>query len=56
MTTLAETLSKHATGLTYDDMPHETVHLAKRFNINTMGCAIRGYGSEPARVAWDMKG
>ena len=54
MTTLAETLSSYASSLRYEDLPAETVHLAKRFIIDTVGCALGGYSSEPARVARDM--
>ena len=56
MTTLAETLSRYASSLRYDDLPAETVHLAKRFIIDTLGCALGGYDSEPARVAREMAG
>jgi len=56
MTTLAETLSSYASSLRYDDLPSETVHLAKRFIIDTLGCALGGYDSEPARVAREMAG
>jgi len=56
MTTLAETLSSYASSLRYDDLPAETVRLAKRFIIDTLGCALGGYDSEPARVAREMAG
>ena len=56
MTTLAETLSGYASSLRYEDLPAETVHLAKRFIIDTLGCALGGYDSEPARVAREMAG
>ena len=56
MTTLAETLSGYASSLRYEDLPDETVHLAKRFIIDTLGCALGGYDSEPARVAREMAG
>ena len=56
MATLAETLSGYACALRYEDLPEETVHLAKRFIIDTLGCAIGGYDSEPARVAREMAG
>ena len=54
MTSLAETLSSYASLLRYGDLPEETVHLAKRFIIDTLGCALGGYSSEPARVAREM--
>ena len=56
MATLAETLSGYACTLRYEVLPEETVHLAKRFIIDTLGCAIGGYDSEPARVAREMAG
>ena len=56
MTTLAETLSSYASSLRYEDLPDETVHLSKRFIIDTLGCALGGYHSEPARVAREMAG
>ena len=56
MTTMAETLSGYASSLRYEDLPEETVHLAKRFTIDTLGCALGGYGSGAARVAREMAG
>ena len=56
MGTLAETLSGYACTLQYEDLPEETIHLAKRFIIDTLGCAIGGYSSEPAWVAREMAG
>ena len=56
MTTMAETLSGYAASLRYEDLPDDTVHLAKRFIIDTLGCALGGYDSEPARVAREMAG
>ncbi len=56
MTTLAETLSGYAAALRYDDLPAEVVHLAKRFIIDSIGCALGGYDSEPARVARELAG
>ena len=50
MTTMAETLSGYASSLRYEDLPEETVHLAKRFTIDTLGCALGGYGS--GRRGW----
>ena len=56
MTTLAETMSGYAASLRYEDLPDETIHLAKRFIIDTLGCALGGYDSEPAKVAREMAG
>ena len=56
MTTLVERLSAYATALRYEDLPAEVVHQAKRLIIDTMGCALGGAHSEPARIACDMAG
>ena len=49
-------MSNYTSSLRYEDLPEETVHLAKRFIIDTLGCALGGYESEPARVAREMAG
>ena len=54
MSTIAEQLSSYAVGLRYDDLPSEVVHQAKRLIIDTLGCAVGGYDSEPARVAREV--
>ena len=54
MPTIAEQLSSYAVGLRYDDLPPEVVHQAKRLIIDTLGCAVGGYDSEPARVAREV--
>ena len=56
MTTIAEQLSSYGANLRYDDLPPEVVHQAKRMIIDTIGCALGGYDSEPARVALDIAG
>ena len=54
MPTIAEQLSSYAVGLRYDDLPPEVVHQAKRLIIDTLGCALGGYDSEPARIAREV--
>jgi 2-methylcitrate dehydratase len=54
MTTLVEQLSRYAATLSYDDLPPEVVHQAKRLIIDTVGCALGGYPSDPARIARDI--
>ena len=44
MSNLAEQLSDYGTSLKYADLPSDVVHLAKRFIIDTIGCALGGYG------------
>ena len=46
-----ELLSSYACNLTYDDLPPAIVHQVKRTVADTLGCAIGGYLSEPAKVA-----
>jgi 2-methylcitrate dehydratase len=54
MTTLAEELSRYTAGLRYEYLPREVIHQAKRLIIDTVGCALGGYWSEPARIARDL--
>ncbi|HYC43983.1 MAG TPA: MmgE/PrpD family protein [Burkholderiales bacterium] len=54
MTTLVEQLSTYASGLRYEDLPEDVVHQAKRLIVDTVGCALGGYWSEPARIARDI--
>jgi 2-methylcitrate dehydratase len=54
MPTLVEKLSAYAAGLRYEDLPGEVMHQAKRLIVDTVGCALGGYWSEPARIARDL--
>ena len=49
--TIVEQLSSYVQSLRYADLPPAVVHQAKRLIIDTLGCAIGGYASEPARIA-----
>jgi 2-methylcitrate dehydratase len=51
MDTIAAYLSDYASALSFDDLPAEVVHQAKRLFIDTLGCAIGGYPSEPSKIA-----
>jgi len=44
-------LSSYACGLTYEELSPQTIHQIKRTLIDTLGCAMGGYLSEPAKVA-----
>ena len=44
-------LSAYACGLTYEALGPSVVEQVKRTLIDTMGCAIGGYDSEPAEIA-----
>ena len=51
-----ELLSSYACNLTYEDLPPEVVHQVKRTVADTLGCAVGGYLSEPAKVARKLAG
>jgi len=46
-----DTLARYVTSLRYEDLSPRTIQEAKRHLIDSLGCAIGGYGSEPALVA-----
>jgi len=54
MATLVEQLSTPVVRLRYEDLPPEVTHQAKRLVVDTVGCALGGYWSEPARIARDL--
>lgn len=56
MTTIAEHLAHYAATLRYEDLPPPVVHQAKRMIVDTLGCALGGYESEPGRIAREMAG
>ncbi len=51
-----ELLSSYACNLSYEDLPSEVVHQVKRTVADTLGCAIGGYLSEPAKVGRKLAG
>jgi len=46
-----EHISSYAVSLDYSDLPPDTVHETKRRIIDSLGCAMGGYLSEPAKIA-----
>jgi len=56
MTTLVEQLSAYAAALRYEDLPGEVVGQAKRLIVDTVGCALGGSTSGPARIAREIAG
>ena len=54
MSTIAEQMSSWTVGLHYSQLPEEVIHLTKRFYIDTIGCALGGYASEPSKIARDL--
>ena len=51
MDSMIERLAEHASGLRYRDIQPSAVHECKRRLIDTLGCAIGGFQSEPAAIA-----
>ena len=51
MPTLAEQLGAYAADLQYEDLPPAVIHQAKRMIIDSLGCALGGFDSEPTRIA-----
>src|SRR5262249_11190565 len=51
MDRIAAYLSDYTVALTFEELPAEVVHHAKRMLIDTLGCAIGGFTSEPSKVA-----
>ena len=49
-------LSKYSCSLAYEDLDTDTVHQVKRTLIDTLGCAMGGYLSEPAKIARSLAG
>ena len=56
MPTIAEQLSSWTVAQHYSRLPADVIHLAKRMIIDTIGCALGGYTSEPSKIARDMAG
>ena len=56
MDQIATYLSDYTASLAYDDLPPEVVHQAKRMLIDTLGCAIGGFTSEPSKMARTLAG
>ena len=54
MTTIVEQLCAYATALRYEDLPSAVVQQAKRLIVDSVGCALGGYASEPAKIARAM--
>ena len=56
MPTIAQQMSSWTVALHYSRLPEEVTHLAKRMIIDTIGCALGGYASEPSKIARDLAG
>ena len=47
-------LAAYACRLSFEDLGPKTVHQVKRTLVDTMGCAMGGFVSEPAKIARGM--
>jgi 2-methylcitrate dehydratase len=51
MDKIVDHLCRYTSSLTFEELPAEVVHQAKRLIIDTVGCAIGAYASEPSKIA-----
>jgi 2-methylcitrate dehydratase len=51
MDKIVDCLCNYTGSLTFEELPAEVVHQAKRLIIDTLGCAIAAYASEPSKIA-----
>ena len=56
MDKITKYLASYATSLKYDDLPAEVVHKTKGLLLDTLGCAVGAYSSEPAKIARKIAG
>ena len=47
-------LAAYADSLAFDDLPAEVIHQAKRVIIDSLGCGLGAFTSEPAKMARDL--
>ena len=52
--TIVEQIADYAANLRYEDLPPEVIKTAKRVIIDSIGCALGGYGSAPEKIARDL--
>src|SRR5712692_9869053 len=51
---LAESLAEYSHSLDYASIPEDIVHEAKKRVIDSLGCAIGAYNSEPVKIAREL--
>ncbi len=49
--TITAEMAKWATGLKFSDLSHDAVYQAKRFFLDSVGCALGGYGVHDVQIA-----
>ena len=48
---IAESLASYAHSLEYSSIPESTIHESKKRIVDSLGCGIGAFGSEPAKIA-----
>jgi len=54
--TVTAAMAKWAASLTFEQLSDEAVHQAKRFLLDSLGCALGGYRQHDVRIALDVLG
>ena len=49
-----ERLSSYASSLSYEELPSEVVHQAKRLMVDSLGCGLGAFTSEPSKGIQDL--
>jgi 2-methylcitrate dehydratase len=52
--TITATMARWAAGLTYDDLSQDAIREARRYLLDTLGCAFGGYQQEDAEIALEV--
>jgi 2-methylcitrate dehydratase len=52
--TITATMARWASQLTYEDLGEAAIHEARRYLLDSLGCAFGGYRQEDARIALEL--
>jgi len=52
--TITARISRWATGLKYSDLSPEAIHQAKRYMLDSLGCALGGYQQHDVKIALEV--
>jgi 2-methylcitrate dehydratase len=52
--TITATMAQWAAGLRYDDLGDRAIHEAKRYLLDSLGCAFGGFRQEDAKIALEL--
>ncbi len=51
---IVDRLAAYSDGLRYEDLPPEVVHQTKRVLVDSLGCGLGAFASDPARIAREL--